>query len=210
MNLMVQTSPYEYITHLSQLWWPTNFLTNINAKVNFTGVTETELKRSSIRNANIDLNGCSFKHTPTEVNCRDALLYIDNNINYVVRDDLCIYRGKELESVFIEIINHKCKNTIAGCVYQSPCINPIEFTDIYLSELLWKFSKEDKTIMLTGDFNIDLLKYDHNTENAPFLDSLYANFLLPYISTPSGVTKHSRTLMDNIFSNNIGDLISGT
>ena len=64
--------------------------------------------------------------------------------------------------------------------------------------------------MLTGDFNIDLLKYDHNTENAPFLDSLYANFLLPYISTPSGVTKHSRTLMHNIFSNNIGDPISGT
>ena len=64
--------------------------------------------------------------------------------------------------------------------------------------------------MLTGDFNIDLLKYDQNTESASFLDSLYANFLLPYISTPSGVTKRSRTLMDNIFPNNIGDLISGT
>ena len=64
--------------------------------------------------------------------------------------------------------------------------------------------------MLTGDFNNDLLKYDHNTESASFLDSLYANFLLPYISAPSGVTKHSRTLVDNIFSNNIGDLISRT
>ena len=40
---------------------------------------------------------------------------------------------------------------------------------------------------------------------ASFLDSLYANFLLPYISTPSQVTTHSRTLIDNIFSNNIED-----
>ena len=84
-------------------------------------------------------------------------------------------------------------------------MNPTEFIDIYLSELLQKFSKEDKTIMLMGDFNIDLLKYDHNTDSASFLDSLYTNFLLPYISTPSCVTTHSRTLIDNIFSNNIED-----
>ena len=89
-------------------------------------------------------------------------------------------------------------------------MNPTEVIEIYLSELLQKFSKEDKTIILMGDFNIDLFKYDHSTDSASFLDSLYANFLLPYISTPSRVTTHSRTLIDNIFSNNIEDgLISG-
>ena len=59
--------------------------------------------------------------------------------------------------------------------------------------------------MLMGDFNIDLLKYDHNTDSASFLDSLYTNFLLPDISAPSRVATHSRTLIDNIFSNNIED-----
>ena len=185
-------------------------LARINVTFNVIGITETRLNKSSIRNTNIDLSGYSFEHTPTEANCGGALLYIDNNINYIVRDDLCIYRSKELESVFIEIINSKGKNTIVGCVYRHPCMNPTEFIDIYLSELLQKFSKEDKTIMLMGDFNIDLLKYDHNTDSASFLDSLYTNFLLPYISTPSRVTTHSRTLIDNIFSNNIEDgLISG-
>ena len=182
----------------------------INVTFNIIGITETRLNKSSIRNTNIDLSGYSFEHTPTEANCGGALLYIDNNINYIVRDDLCIYRSKELESVFIEIINSKGKNTIVGCVYRHPCMNPTEFIDIYLSELLQKFSKEDKTIMLMGDFNIDLLKYDHNTDSASFLDSLYTNFLLPYASTPSRVKTHSRTLIDNIFSNNIEDgLISG-
>ena len=131
------------------------------------------------------MNGYSFEHTPTEANCRGALLHIDNNINYIVRDNLCIYKSKELESVFIEVINSKGKDNIVGCFYLHPCMNPTEFNDIYLSELLQTFSKEVKTIMLMGDFNIDLLKYDHSTDSASFLDSLYTNFLLPYISTPS-------------------------
>ena len=56
-----------------------------------------------------------------------------------------------------------------------------------------------------GDFNIDLLKYDTEKDSADFLDSMYASFLLPYISTPSRVTPRSKTLIDNIFSNNIED-----
>ena len=50
-------------------------------------------------------------------------------------------------------------------------MNPTEFFDIYLSELLQKLSNDDKTIMLMEDFNTDLLKYDHNTDNVSFLDS---------------------------------------
>ena len=64
-------------------------------------------------------------------------------------------------------------------------MNPTEFIDIYISELLPKISKKDKTIVLMGDFNIDLLKHDANTDSATFLDSMYTNLLLPYISTPT-------------------------
>ena len=77
-------------------------LAKINIKLNVIGITETRLKKSSIRNTNIDLNGYSFEHTPTEANCGGALLYIDNNINYIVRYDLFIYRSKELQTVFTE------------------------------------------------------------------------------------------------------------
>ena len=40
-----------------------------------------------------------------------------------------------------------------------------------------------------------------------FLDIMYTNFLLPYITIPSRVTTHSKTLIDNIFSNNIEDVL---
>ena len=39
----------------------------------------------------------------------------------------------------------------------------------------------------------------------PVLDSMYASFLLPYISTSSRVTPRSKALVDNIFFNNIED-----
>ena len=50
------------------------------------------------------MSGYSFEHIPTEANCGGALLYIDNNVNHIVRDDLRIYKSKELESVFIKVI----------------------------------------------------------------------------------------------------------
>ena len=67
-------------------------LAKTNVKFNITGITETRLNKTSIRNTNIDLSGYSFEHTPTEANCGGVLLYIDNNINYIVQDDICIYK----------------------------------------------------------------------------------------------------------------------
>ena len=84
-------------------------------------------------------------------------------------------------------------------------MHPSEFNDIHLKDLLENLSHENKTIVIMGDFNIDLLKYDTEKDSADFLDSMYASFLLPYISTPSRVTPRSKTLIDNIFSNNIED-----
>ena len=89
-------------------------------------------------------------------------------------------------------------------------MNSAEIIDIYIPESLPKISKEDKTNVLMGDFNVDLLKCDINTDSATFLDSMYTHFLFPYISTPTRVTTQSKILIDNIFSNNIDDgLISG-
>ena len=42
---------------------------------------------------------------------------------------------------------------------------------------------------------------DTNKDSEEFLDKLYTNFLLPYITSPSCVTPRSQTLIDNFFSN---------
>lgn len=54
--------------------------------------------------------------------------------------------------------------------------------------------------MLMGNFNIGLLQYDTIADSVTFLDSVYRSF----------ITTHLKTLIGNIFPNNIeGDLISG-
>ena len=62
--------------------------------------------------------------------------------------------------------------------------------------------------MILGDFNINLLNYNIHSPTNEFLDSLASNSFLPYM--PTRITSHSKTLIDNIFTNVIfPDSISG-
>ena len=50
-----------------------------------------------------------------------------------------------------------------GCIYRHPHVDLNEFNDYYLNNLLDKLSKENKTVFLLGDFNIDLLNYSEHS-----------------------------------------------
>ena len=76
-----------------------------------------------------------------------------------------------------------------------------EFNDHYLSNLLHNFSGKNKTVVLLGDFNADLLKYNKDCNVSDFLDIMYSNQLLLHIASPTCVTINSEILIDNIFSN---------
>ena len=173
-------------------------LSEININFDLIGITKSRLKKDTTRTTNIDIKGYTFEHTPTETSCGGSLLYIKDTLKYICRKDLQIYKAAELESTFIELLSSSKKNTIVGCIYRHPSIHSSEFNSIYLNDLLEKLSHKN-------NFNIDLLKYDTHGDSSDFLDAMYASFLLPYISTPSRVTPHSKTLIDNIFSNTIED-----
>ena len=84
------------------------------------------------------------------------------------------------------------------------------FNSNYLNHLLVKVSKEQKSVFLLGDFNINLLNYNVHNPTNEFLDSLASNSFLPYILQPIKITSHSKTLIDNIFTNVIlPDSLSG-
>ena len=82
-----------------------------------------------------------------------------------------------------------------------------DFNDTFLQNTLEKLSYENKGNILMDDFNIDILKYDTNNDSAAFLDMMYENFLLSYVSSPTRITSRSQALLDNIFSNIIEDEI---
>ena len=60
--------------------------------------------------------------------------------------------------------------------------------------------------------NIDIPNYniEHCPTEADFLDQMYSASLAPHITSPTRITSHSRTLIDNIFSTDISEnAISG-
>ena len=69
-----------------------------------------------------------------------------------------MYKSKELESIFIEIINKKG----IGCIHKHTKSAIDEFNNQFLSPMLEKVSFENKEVYLMGDCNIDLLNCESN------------------------------------------------
>ena len=75
---------------------------------------------------------------------------------------------------------------------------------------LENISKEQKSVFLLGDFNVNLLNYNEHNQANEFLDSLASNSFIPLILQPTKITSHSNTLIDNTLSNVFDpDIVSG-
>ena len=85
-----------------------------------------------------------------------------------------------------------------------------DFNCNYLNKLLENISKEQKSIFLLGDFDVNLLNYNEHNETNKFLDSLASNSFILLVLQPTRITSHSNTFIDNIFLNVIDlDIILG-
>ena len=172
----------------------------------------TESKIQSGRELKVDINIDGFQHpvgVSTEASKGGVLMYVRNDIDYYQRNDLNIYKSKELESIFIEIINPKGRNTIIGTIYRHPCMDQDLFLDDYIKPLCDKLSSENKPIYIAGDFNFDLANTSHN-QSQMFFEIMMSNFLYPSITLPTKINLVKPTIIDNIFTNQIiPEMISG-
>ena len=138
----------------------------------------------------VELPGYNIEYNPTECSNGGTMLYVKKGINYKLQKDLQIYRPKQLESTFIEVVQNKERIIIHG-LYRHPSMELSEFNNHYVSNLLDNLSEENKTVILLGDFKTDLLKYDKDCNVSDFLDTMYSNLLLPHIASPTRVTVSS-------------------
>ena len=88
---------------------------------------------------------------------------------------------------------------IVGTIYKHPSVDLTDFNSNYFNKLLEKESNEQKSVFLSGDFNINLLNYNVHNPTNEFLDSSASNFFLPYILQQTRITSHSKTLINNIY-----------
>ena len=77
--------------------------------------------------------------------------------------------------------------------------------------IFWnRLIKTKKKVFLLGDFNVYLMHYNEHKPTNEFLYLLASDSYLPYIIQPGRHISHSRTLINNIFSNFISkDIICG-
>ena len=117
------------------------------------------------------------------------------------------------ESGVVKAVNALTEEHFTLCgIYKPPNTNISEFVDEFGT--FCEFFLHDKSFkgtypILGGDFNINLLRYGSNNIVSKFFDTVYASCLLPSIFLPTGVTKHSSILIDNIFVNHSSLKLNG-
>ena len=93
-------------------------------KSDVIAISESKLKNKP----SVDINLTGY-HTPyckyTEANKGGTLLYVNKELNYKPE----LYKSKDLQSSFIEIINQKESNDIIGVIYRHPNMDVNNFID---------------------------------------------------------------------------------
>ena len=137
-----------------------HLLSCTKTKFDIIAISETRITRQVSLLNNLNLNNYSFEFTPTETCAGGTLLYIANHLSYQCRNDHNIYRKNELESTFIKIFKPKKSNIIVGVIYRHQSMDLTDFNRSYLNKLLENISKEQKSVFLLRDFNVNLLNYN--------------------------------------------------
>ena len=121
--------------------------------------------------------------------------------------ELARFQDEYFENIVIKIPNifknHKkdCdKNLIIAAIYRQPNNNNLDIFTEELEKLLKQIDKKKNEIVLTGDMNLDLLRYDSHPATGSYLDLLSQHKLLPRIVRPTRIKKQSATLIDHFFT----------
>ena len=182
-----------HLTELSQL------LSCFNFTFDVLGICETKEQIDSGFLANVSLPGYNMHSTLSKSSAGGVALYIKTSLNYRLREDLK-FTNDGFEMIGVELISSKNKNILCCCVYRHPNSDVQEFTH-FVNGILQTVTKENKHVFFLGDFNLNLLNYEHHSDTNDFLNSMVSHYLLPHILHPTRVTDHSATIIDNIFSN---------
>ena len=174
-----------------------NFLGSINHTFSVIGITETWLQDSD---HSCDIPGYNFIHNHRPDRSGGGVgLFIRDHLDFKERADLGI-QGDSAETFFVEINRTNEKNMVIGVVYRPPDCRLGDFVS-ELDSLLSRLCKENKTVYLLGDWNVNLMNHSRHTKTSEFLDVFYSNSFFPLITRPTRITAHKASLIDNIFTN---------
>ena len=88
-----------------------------------------------------------------------------------------------MESTFIELLIPNRQNHLIGLVYKHPSMKH-KFNNDFMNTVLEKLKIENKPSIIIGNFNLNLIKYMHNTGVNRFLENILSNNFISQITFP--------------------------
>ena len=158
-----------------------HLLSCTKTKFDIIAITKTRVTRQVSLLNNLNLNNYSFESTPTETSADGTLLYITNHLSYKCCNDLNIYKKNELESILLMKLSTQENRILLWESFADIHLWTLQTLLQFLNKLLENVSKEQKSIFLLGDFNVNLLNYNEHNQTNEALDSLASNSFIPLI-----------------------------
>ena len=183
--------------------------THINKNIN-TGYSEPELK--SI------LPGYEFFHQDrTNKRGGGVGIFIATELSSKAKIiNQVKFTEEHFENIVMQIpgaisktLNGQKKDLIIAAIYRQPNGSNFDEFNRELEKLLRLIDKGNNEIILAGDMNLDLLKYENHLPTANYLDLIISHKLLPRIVRPTRIKKQSATLIDHILTKEGNFFISG-
>jgi cytidylate kinase len=180
------------------------FLSILNYAFDVIALTETwqESESSAELNSNFSLPTYKLISQPRASGKKGGgvAVYVSDKYIFKLKFSQC-FSNTNYESLFVEIIINKCRNILIGCVYRPPNgkIKPFEN---FIKKTIIKINKENKSLYIIGDTNLDALTYQKFPKTKSFFDMLFKYNVLSVINKPTRVSKTSATAIDNFFINN--------
>ena len=201
-----------------------DFITDLNSRKLDISIFAFQEIWSIPKNLTISIDNYNALHFAsrdsmgTNLNCGGGVaILVHNKFRYEPIKNISIFEPRFFESQFIKVYLSEHKYIIIGNIYRPPT-GPLadlkKFVD-KLEEILYIINtdselKMNDDVVLLGDFNIDLIKYNKNYETSRYLDVLFNKGLTPGITLPTRVTNKSSTLIDHIsFKNTDNYVCSG-
>ena len=162
-------------------------------------LTESWCKDEDTKVSKFEIDGYKSIHQPRINGLGGGIcVFVHKSLNVKQRKDLNV-NCTDCESLSVEIINDKIKNSIVTTMYRPPESNLKQFKKLFKTHI----SKCcNKNLYVTGDFNINLLNCEIDSNVTQFLNTLFQHNVIPLINKPTRITRTSETLIDNILTNN--------
>ena len=168
-----------------------------NKSIDIFAVTETHINDNSEEKLFIITNYSFIAKSRSTGKGGGVGIYVKNNLEFERRTDL---EGKTCECIWIEIFIKHSKSLLIACYYRPPNSSKHlskNFT-IEFNESLITAQKEQKEVIILGDFNVNYMSEGDNKDIKSIID---INGFEQIVNEPTRVTTASQTLIDLILTN---------